>query len=446
LRIARRTLLAQIAGAAGCATAPPLTLSAAQPSERGEASALERFGITWTFDRAYPIGRYAQGDWWVAGPVRITGIDPPSERGARARNGAMVNPEPGSAAQGYDSAMYGRRAEGRYRDALNVALGVSAASPLELPPGSSLVSTVSDREPGAEPQLRTSAVLTVVDAPPPAVSFRPPYCGADKSARWSASALRTELLGELRAARGAPSFGALEERFERPWLDHVGGWLAGYHHPADNMPTYGREIAIAVGDAALALNTDAPAARKERLLRRFVQLGIDLYGVAENGGGWPPDGGHASGRKLPILFAGLMLGDERMLNIGRSEVLFGEDGQTFYVTETTPGVINGGHGNYRREHVGMPEWGIRHAEAPARDDAAWDARYRSCCTANAWVGIVLAAHAMGLRALWGHDALFDYQDRYMAESHAEPWLRSRSSWAGAMWDMHRADYPPVWGG
>jgi hypothetical protein len=75
------------------------------------------------------------------------------------------------------------------------------------------------------------------------------------------------------------------------------------------------------------------------------------------------------------------------------------------------------------------------------DRAGWDAPYRDCCSANAWVGFVLAARLMGARELWNHDALFDYVDRYVEESHsraAPDWKTSWSPFALAMWDAYRS--------
>jgi len=39
---------------------------------------------------------------------------------------------------------------------------------------------------------------------------------------------------------------------------------------------------------------------------------------------------------------------------------FGEIDQTFYVEETSPGVINYGVGGYTAADVGMAEWALRH--------------------------------------------------------------------------------------
>ena len=75
------------------------------------------------------------------------------------------------------------------------------------------------------------------------------------------------------------------------------------------MPDYGREIARAVGNAALLLTLNYPAERKEPLLVYLTQYGIDLAGLVRAGHpGWPAHGGHGSGRKLPILLAATLLG------------------------------------------------------------------------------------------------------------------------------------------
>jgi len=77
------------------------------------------------------------------------------------------------------------------------------------------------------------------------------------------------------------------------------------------MPSYGQHVAFAVSYASLLLLLDFPAADKEPLTNYLVQYGIDLYGCVKAGYGWPAFGGHRSGRKLPILIAGLLLQGRR---------------------------------------------------------------------------------------------------------------------------------------
>jgi len=413
-----------------------------------QASSLSQHGITWTFDRPYPVGRFVNGDRWVVGPLQILAIDPPSRRsGNRTRNGSMLNPSPRSGlTQGYDSACYGEYADkDSFDPRSNVAAELASWQPLLLPAGSSLVSTISHPTAGARPQLGTAAILTVLDAPAPEDSFRPPYCGTDKTPRYRREGLHTELLARLLPVASTPPWPEVEAWFERPWIDHVSLWAGNYIHPARNMPNYGRELCDQVSTAALMLHLDVPDERKETLLVRFVQLGIDLWGIVQDGGSWPPAAGHMSGRKWPILFAGLLLADPDLSGVGLDPALeFGEDGQTFYVEETPPGSgrFNGGQGGYGPEHAGLAEWGTAHARQLWNDDADWFGDpYRLCCTANAWWGELLAACVMGAKPLWNHDALFDYQERYLRENVARGVTDWRLSWRPFYLDMWR-EYRP----
>lgn len=413
------------------------------PVKTGFQAAVDHHGITWTFDRPTQAGRFVNGDWWVVGPVHVVAITPISALdGGRVRNGAMINPDPKVLQQGYDSTMYGEAAAGRYEPALNVAFDLSRQRPLQLQPGQSLVSTVSVPLAGQMPQLERCAVLTCLDAAPPADAFRPPYCGSDKSCRWFAGKLDLTRLARLEPAAGAPLVSDLVERFEHTWLDHVPGWTGRYLHPTQNMPDYGRELSDLVGVGALMLQIDLPPQEKRQLAIAMVQLGIDLHGVVQNGGRFLADGGSGSGRKFPVLLAGALLQDQDLLRSAREpRFTFAEDAQTFYVAETAPGVCNGGHGGYGPEDVGLPEWGNRHADDPSLDAKSWTGDpYRRCCTANVWAGFVLATRIMGLRDEWAHPALFDYVDRYLQIEPRGAWTRAWTPFVERMWDRYRAQF------
>ena len=97
---------------------------------------------------------------------------------------------------------------------------------------------------------------------------------------------------------------------------------------------------------------------RETLLLRFIQKGIDYYGVVQSDDNlWIGNGGHNSGRKWPILFAGLMLGHEGMSHV---KATFHEDQQTYY----GPGyrgqkalwTISPGNPNARHEEVAADRW------------------------------------------------------------------------------------------
>lgn len=416
---------------------------------------ITQFGITWTFDQECQYGQFANGDYWVVGPVTITSITPASTvfTDGATRHGSMLNPSfPDSSdlevvkavQQGYDSR------PGSYDPNLNVALGVSPSTPLVVPANNSLVSSVSydTRPPGVLPYLKTAAVLTVLATPAPEGSFRPPFAGTDKTIRHNISDLDYAKLRRLDPPASAPSLAALEPLFQRPWIDTFSACtvLERAIAPYENMPDYGREFSIRVGDGALALNLNHSDAQKEKLLIYYVQVGLDLYGATTSTAGgrvaWWGGGGHRSGRKLPILFAGWMLDDSAMQTV---EAAFAEDMQVYYyddarLPEDVRGIPGWTGATALFKHAGTddgvnPSWdGVYEHKAPA--DWTWDGRlcpgdppagrdsdrrgenYRTCCTGHSWVGMALAARLMDLVDVWNKPEFFDYEDRWMQEDMA----------------------------
>lgn len=407
-------------------------------ASRGTTTQLSQHGITWEFSGEHEYGTYANGDYWVVGPVEVAEITPRSVSGARNMHGSMINPSPRQGSLvGYDSDIR----DVSYDASRNAALNVSPSNPLRVSVHSSLVSTISVPVTNARPGIQTAAVLTVVPSAPADGSFRPPYSGTDKTSRFTVDQMDRDLLPRLAHVEEVPDPSRLADEFQRVWLDHVPGWTGRSIHPASNMPDYGRVMSSLLGRGYLTLTLDFPQAEKERLLINLVQVGIDFHGVVEDGGekNWVPNGGHATGRKLPILFAGTVLGDQAMASIGdRNEVFFGEDAQTFHVDANTLRVGSG----YNTAHLGMPEWGIRHRTDPSRDNASWTgAAYRRDSTANGWHSHVLVARVLGLKESWNHDALFDYTDRYMETEEAGQWFRSWDRpFSEAMWDTYRSRY------
>jgi len=470
---------------------------------------ITQFGITWVFNKRYATGRFVNGDHWVVGPVKIIFIDPACKVvGKNVINGSMKNPNPAdfpgdvNQHQGYGTTVL------CYDEKLNVALPgglpLSSRNPLIINPGSSLVSTIS--EPGTYNKgLKTAAILTVLDKSPAAGSFRPPYCSIFKKVKFNESQINSNLLKKLpitskilgqmladsdinsknKARNAREALDNVAAFFERPWLDHLPLMYASSHHPIDNMPVYGRNVSTYIGIASVMLHMDFPYEQKRDLLIRFIQLGIDLYGITSMKGGhdrWVPSGGHASGRKWPILFAGIMLNDNfGMKAIGQHKMgnpFFGEDCQTFYVSQqdianhapyshdpenyTPPENGNASDPKYnppphyrdnqgpqrfypyRNRDLGMPEYGVAHwsySEGPKHYDSKhWQSMYRHVNT-PAWTGFVLAAHIMGAKNMWNHNALFDYVDRY---TMIEPVEKHSSRFVEAVWNTYRKDFGPVW--
>ncbi|MFP4112142.1 MAG: hypothetical protein ACLFUO_04010 [Candidatus Woesearchaeota archaeon] len=466
--------------------------------ESGSDTSITQHAITWTFDQAYQCGQFVTGDYWVVGPVTITSIDPEPiydisyttdycrhHGGAEqlvycenhptdylgeyayadycidyecvyvtARNGFMINPV---TADGHN---FDSRARQHTYD-------VSLDLPLSVPVQSSLISTKSKPDPTEctddagrdgwydffgdciheDFPIEDVAILTVLSSSPLDNSFRPAYSGNDKT-MYSTENLDYSLLGNLGHTADTPSMQTALAPFSRPWLDFLWEWDgAQIHH--SYMETYGRDISADSSIAAMMLNMDFADAEKQELLYKYIQLGIDNYAIIENGGGWPNNGGHSSGRKFPIILAGIMLDNDDMKNIGSWDTTgarFGEDDQTYYVSQEEVERTSGDSFPYQTSDIGLAEWGIRHADSPEHDAKSWDSRYRQCCNAVSWYGFILSAHIMDAKDLWNHDALFDYQDRYSqvtTTGGANPGHHS-NHFASSLWDIHRDNYGCTW--
>jgi hypothetical protein len=443
-----------------------------------EAQEVTQYGITWEFDKPHPVGTFVTGDYWVVGPVTIVRVTPspgPAFRGTttttaktrygasinliaddrRMRNGSMIVFRPDEN-QGYDSRLE------NYQPQLSVKF------PRTLGPRQSLISTISNNILPAPTffgtlgtsygnagkgslVLKTAAVLTCLDKIPPADAFRPPYAGTERPL-YETKAIRWELLPKLAPVRPVPRWEAFERIFQRPWLDHIDNWMVQFTGPSENQECYGREIARANSIGILMLMLDVPRERRQKLMIGMLQLGIDLHGLAKCGRQWSADGGHWNGRKWPILFAGLMLGDKDMQTLPGT-TLFSEDQQTYY-----------GKGWFGDRAL----WQMVFHTGPARPHEekspdTWDKSdrfnegYRGVVSAGL-VGTALAVQLMKARALWNHDAFFDYLDRWMsrpdflgarrkaiADTYPR-WGKSMDPFVDAMWAAYRQRVPAQPGG
>lgn len=432
-----------------------LLLYFAAVSCAGKHSSITQYGITWTFDRAYEAGRYITGDWWVKGPVTLISVSPPQITG---RNGSVLNAagtiSGRNRTQGYDDRAH------NYDENLRVSF------PLVLQPDNSLISTISHTSEKNETvmkhfelsrsRLKTATVLTCVDRRPPADAFRPPYLGSEKPVFRSGS-IRWDLLPGLADIDGKGKAELLKYNriFKRLWLDHSNNWASRSYFPTDNMPTYGREIGRAVGMAACILMLDIPRKELDSLMIGMIQKGIDYFYMSKNGIHWPADGGHGSGRKLPILLAGIMLDNGDMKKVNQFNTHFGEDDQTYYYDDpdlpaedkfgnrlrgargwtgatVLYDITHWGGSRPKYEHVPPEEW-YKFEKIPTRSNVGCTAEgYRRCCTSLAWIGQALVLRIMNARQLWDHDAFFDYCDRWMTEEDTPEIKRRLTAACGRM--------------
>lgn len=433
LAISFLTALAALAAHAAIPHPPPLT----HPQR-----SVSQHGITWTFDRDVLVGRFINGDFYVVGPTTIVALDPQplvgpevpeSELGTRekarvrnqtwVRNGSMRNP-PARREVAYDSGV---------RNYFKPDL--LAVPPIRLQPGDRLVSTISFKV-GEEPHfpyhggrgsrehhdnspIRVAAVLTCLPEAPPADAFRPSY--GDSEARiYLARNLRRHLLPRLPPPTKSPNLDLWLRVFERPWINTC---HFGFDQPMENMPHYGQWVGQAQSIGGLLLMLDLDPSKKEQLMIRLVQIGIDYWGLVRQGHpGWPAHGGHGSGRKFPIVIAGLLLGDPEMASPTRTfpKVEFGEDNQTMLGQGWTGAhALFAGHSGISRAtgHPPRPPWGPYEHLHPSSwiPDQRQSEAYRRANTSSAWVGQALALHLLNARDAWNHDPFFAYVDRWMTE-------------------------------
>jgi len=455
-----------------------------QETDRPLPTSVSQYGITWTFAAPARCGKFVNGDWYVVGPVTITTIDPRPRYGAeipeneldpmdkerpvgqRVRNGFMLNP-PAQMKVAYDSGIR------NWFDPLLVQ-----KLPVAMKPGDSLVATISmpkglvleaqlrnkiERGVDDSSPIRTAAVLTCVSAPPPPDAFRPAFC--DRHPRiYLARNLKRQALPTVAATKSLPPIQQFLRFTQRPW---VGTGFFGFEEPVENMPQYGLEYGRVVGITALMLCTDLKPEQKEPLLVNFVQIGIDLGGMIRAGHpGWTAWGGHGSGRKLPIVFAGILLGDDQFAQLNHSfpQTSFGEDEQTAYGDCWTGAkVVFAGHsgidvvtGKGRHQGRGHP-WGPYEHRPPMewQEGQNTSESYRRCCTSVGWVAQALALRLLQAEKSWAHNAFFDYVDRWMYEDDSvfvkiikdatgrdydKEWARQGQAWdafVNEMWARYR---------
>jgi hypothetical protein len=444
---------------------------------------VSQYGITWTFDKPARVGQFVNGDYYVLGPVTVASVDPPFETDARplrpgedplkqlivggdnlekyapgfkkpwtktivctyARNGSILNPPfreedfggPGMLAAscgGFDS----RTKACQYDPRLSVRV------PIRMKPGDALISSVSLQEGGrvmaVMPEgpfgsppwvwkehirimghydqfspVKTTAVLTCLGEAVPPDAFRPSFADRHQQIR-PARNLRRDLLPTLPRPASVPKLADWERVFERPWTD-INYW--SFDAPMENMPIGSGECTRAIGGATLLLCLDFTPQEKERLLIELVQLGIDTYGRC-SAASWAPQGMSSCGRKWPIIFAGLMLGDQEMQSPATRfpQAVFGEDLETMRGRGWTgaTALYTGPYGP-----KGYPGNPLRGAPCENLHPSRWtgdNERSRRSVSVT-WVAEALAARLLRAEKTWNNEVFFDYVDRWMIEDDAE---------------------------
>ncbi|PJE81348.1 hypothetical protein COU58_02945 [Candidatus Pacearchaeota archaeon CG10_big_fil_rev_8_21_14_0_10_32_42] len=377
----------------------------------GTATEIEQWGITFYFNQTTTYGKFANGDYWVLGPVNITNITPEFNG---SLHGWEVNPNH-TLQQGFDSRVANFNSSfvpnipyfSSGNESIVKVISNVSSSPL-CPDGS-----------GSCP-LITAGVLTVFDFIPQnngSTLFRPAYFGSEKRLFYTSN-LDTDILPSLNSTPHSVSLSTVEGRFKRVQLDHKTDWQGRNMHPYLNLRDYGAEIASEYAENYAVLSLNYTVEEKWNSLIYGIQAGIDFYGVLNGGGGWPSNGGHTNGRKLPIVFASVILDDSDMKDLAGTDnqTKFSELGQLQKGINQTP--IFGTNGTVLAYWDNLVnDAGIRTIADPYNyidGGLRPGGSYQACCTTQPWKGHVLNLHLISqLRPVWNDTIIIDYIDRWV---------------------------------
>jgi hypothetical protein len=387
------------------------------------ASSASHYGITWNFGSERPVGRFANGDWWVQGPVTITGITPEYDSTAK-RNGWMINPSTTSA-HGFDG------------EALDFKASLVPTLPHVACAGESIVKAISIPDGcNGKTCLQRAAVLTVVGEIPPdngATSFRPPYYGKDKPL-FSTEEMDANLsiLPRLSSTTAVdeylPSLATARDNVNKVQLGHIPNWTGDEIHPIENFggltDPYGPDLSNINVESFLRMlivNPGDSEAERREVAIALTQYGIDIYAQRSAGVEWVATGGGDLGFKLPAAFAGLMLDDQAIrdtvANAPRNA--FAESGQVLPANTTQPGVPlwgqpTGPEAEYWTDLTDEATRTIVDPYAIIDGGAIPGQWYQGCCTAQAMKGSALIVRLIpGLSEIWNDDANLEYADRWV---------------------------------
>lgn len=300
-----------------------LTLFDSTDAQSATTRSITQWGITWSFDREYEYGRFANGDYWVLGPVTVTRIQPDYDGN---HNGWEVNPRVG-VSHGFDSGCK----NGGFNSNKVPTLPYTTNAPIE-----SIVKVISSGR--AQPCVKTAAVLTVVNSIPAGngrSAFRPPYTGTVKPF-YQLSDLKSGLLPSYPPEGLAPSFSAILDSFKYFRLEHLTSPALRDLRPSDAMENYSPKNAPKNHEAIIRLMLNDSLDDKLPALIKLVQHGIDKCHAIMQGWMVASADGHDPGHRIIAAFAATMLEIEEAKRILVNADGFHED-ITYVMGENTLG-------------------------------------------------------------------------------------------------------------
>jgi len=412
-------------------------------------SSVTKNGVTFTFDQDYPVGQYANGDYFVVAPSggTLVSTSPAAETTSatssesgiplpdRTINGMGVNPQRRS--NPWDSYYKGTNDETNtsYWAAKNLDPGKEG--PYAFSSGESLVKAVSLTTPpdNSRPAIEKLVVLTVVSQPPKDGAFRPPPWGDDKDIpdSWRVENIDWSKVPEIDVGQPTPNWTALADQALVTW--QTGNlWGNGVRNMTpDEQPTYRRDIGEKMGDFLEALASPGSRADKEQLMIGTLQIGLDQVVAGEitnDLAGEDPSERYDIGRRGVSVLASLLLPETQRLDAMLANDWIWQDTSTFgYITQdvidhkdddTERGAVDG--------MLGIPEYANARPQAlsgtaPNRPDLIWGAIALQGTTRATYRRIGLQAgfrsstaiHLFpGAAEIYANPAHVNYHDRWLA--------------------------------
>lgn len=417
---------------------------------------ISQHGVTFAFTAPRPAGQYANGDWWVLGPVTINSISPVSATvngisgplpsagnttpayAGRVAHGTMVNPGNRvfatgglllnsftNSQQGWDGMpQLGGVQSPIYNAAFNVDPGATGA-PLVVASGSvvKFVSRLANLPVNNRPSGDDMVVLTVVDRIPVADAIRPGVSRAGpKISPCRVSDFNLAVFQNLAPTASAPTYAQALD-----WIDryHETSMPDSINNPItkgiNNHPEYGRDIANNLHRALLCLHLSSfTAAQKRTLLSHFGAIADDLVSRAEEGSVTLGAGGGNSWKLPVIVTCAAALGARApaswttWLSLANRNV-WCENSQIFTVGGqdiALPRFTGDGRPRsaYTQQMFGAYEWGEQPVGFGTRSGSNWGSFYRDIVSYSLYSGVLAVELTTGGKALWDHPAFWLYMD------------------------------------
>jgi len=406
--------------------------------------AVVQHDVAFQFASPRPAGQYANGDWWVLGPVSIASISPESTTHdgtdgngnpytGRVAHGAMLNPGNRSFATGGLTAnnttntvqSFDTLADGvsgmTYNATHNIDPGATG-SPAEVTTGSvvKFVSKLTGLPVNDRPAGLDMVVLTVVDSIPETDAIRPGVSRASKASLIRSSQFDLSVFQNLAPTASAPTYEQaldwVDRYIEAAYPDSINNTGA---KGINNHPEYGRDIGNNLHRAMLCLHLSSfTADQKRALLCRLAAIADDFVARAEEGAVTLAAGGGNQFKKAVIVLCGAALGDSIpaswatwLSNANRN--VWGEDAQIFRVDGfdiAEPRYTADGRPRsaYTYQMLGSAEWGEQPLVLTNRNGSNWNATYRDVVGGQLLGGMLAVELTTGGKALWDHDDLFLY--------------------------------------